>query len=203
VPGPQPTRIVTPQEAAARQQYEENLAKWRAQHVLEYEIVVRHESTAPFAGTWNLRVAPDRIETLSYSPPSVITPTTPPAGMSGEVLRFMTVDELFKSVEFRLNEQFGPALEARADYLASFEPNLGYPVLVQIKPRRGTDLASSTTVERVTIIRRAILTPTPSPAPTDTPTPTPTDTPPPPTLALPTTTRSSGTATPATPSPSP
>ena len=190
VPGPQPTALVNKDAVEARQKYEEGLAKWRAQNVLEYDIVVRHESPAPFAGTWNLRVKPGVIEALSYSQTGVITPTTPPPRMDGEALRFLTVDGLFESVAFRLNEQFGPALEARADYLSSFEPDLGYPISIEIKPRRGNDLASKTTVERLTIIRRAITTPTSTAAPTDTPAPIPTNTltprPAPPTVARPT-----------------
>jgi hypothetical protein len=149
----------------ARQKYDESLAKWRSQNVLEYEIIARNASTAPFAGVWNLHVSGDQIAVLSFSKLDVITPTTPPDFMVGEALKFMTVDGLFASVDARLNSaEYGAALEARVDYIATFDPDLGYPISVEIRPKptnKGQDLASSTKVERLTILKRGTPVPVP------------------------------------------
>ncbi len=193
LPGPQPTTLVRKDAAEARAKYDEGLAKWRAQYVIEYEVVVQNNSPAQFGGTWTLHVNGAQIDVVSYSAPNVITPTTPPDFMVGEALKFMTVDGMFASIEARLtSEGFGSALEQRVDYISTFEPGLGYPISVEIRPKpnnKGQDLASSTIVQRLTIIKRSI----PPPPPTDTPVPpTPTFTPAP----LPT----SAPSVPATPS---
>jgi hypothetical protein len=167
--------------AEARQKYDEALAKWRSQNVIEYDVVVRNKSTAPFAGLWTLHVNGPQIDVLSYSTSDVITPTTPPDFMVGEALKFMTVDGLFSSVETRLTAvDFGSALETRVDYLATFDPELGYPISVEIRPKpnnKGQDLASSTTIERLTIVKRSTPVPVPptatQPPPANTVVPTP------------------------------
>lgn len=189
LPAPQPTTLVKKDQAEARQKYNESLAKWRSQNVVDYEVVVRQNSTAPFAGVWTLRVNGNQIEPVSFSTLSVITPTNPPDFMVGEALKFMTVEGLFASVDARLtSEAFGTALESRVDYLTTFEPTLGYPISIEIKPKnKAGDLASSTKVERLIIFRRN----TPTPAPPTQSLPTPTSTPPPNTV----------TSVPITPSP--
>ncbi len=173
VPGVEPTTLVKKDLAEARQKYDESLAKWRAQNMLDYEVVVRQNSAAPFAGVWTLRVKGDQVEPTSFSTLDVITPTTPPDFMVGEALKFMTVEGLFASVDARLtSDEFGSALEQRVDYLATFEPTLGYPISIEIRPKpnqRGQDLASSTKVERLTIFKRG----TPVPVPPTEPPPLP------------------------------
>lgn len=179
VPGPQPTTLVKKDLAEAKQKYDEALAKWNAQNVLEYDIVARNNSTAPFAGVWTLHVSGNQIDVLSFSKLDVITPTTPPDFMVGDALKFMTVEGLFASIDARLTSAaYGAALEARVDYLATFDPDLGYPISVEIRPKptnKGQDLASSTKVEKLTIIKRATpvpVPPTPVPPPPDTAVPT-------------------------------
>ncbi|HKP54821.1 MAG TPA: DUF6174 domain-containing protein [Chloroflexia bacterium] len=177
-PGPQPTTLVTKGAAEARAKYDEGFAKWRAQNVIEYEVVVQNNSTAQFAGMWTLHVSGPQIDVVSYSAPNVITPTTPPDFMVGEALKFMTVDGLFASIDARLtSEGFGTALEQRVDYISTFDPELGYPISVEIRPKpnnKGQDLASSTIVKRLTIIKRSAPPAPPTPIP-------PTTVPPPPT----------------------
>jgi hypothetical protein len=177
IPGPQPTTLVKKDVPEARQKYEEALARWRSQNVIEYDLVVRNNSTAPFAGLWTLHVNGPQIDVLSYSTSDVITPTTPPDFMVGDALRFMTVDGLFSSVETRLTaDDFGSALETRVDYLAKFDPELGYPISVEIRPKpnnKGQDLASSTTIERLTILKRNAALPVPPTATLSPPPPSP------------------------------
>lgn len=189
IPASQPTTLVKKDVPEARQKYDEALAKWRSQNVIEYDVVVRNNSTAPFAGLWTLRVNGPQIDVLSYSTSDVITPTTPPDFMVGDALKFMTVDGLFSSVETRLTaNDFGSALETRVDYLATFDPELGYPISVEIRPKpnnKGQDLASSTSIQRLTIIKRSIPLPVPPTA----------------TLAPPPTSPPANTALPANPSP--
>ena len=170
--GTEPTTLVKQNVADAKQRFDESIAKWRDQKVIEYELVVNNNSTAQFAGTWTLHVKPEGIDVVSYSAPNVITPTTPPDFMVGDALKFMTVDGLFESIYARLiSPDFGAALEQRVDYLATFEPNLGYPISIEIKPKptnKAGDLASSTTIQRLTIIKRSV---PPPPPPTNTPSP--------------------------------
>ncbi len=165
IPVAQPTTLVKKDLAEARQKYDASLAKWRSQNVLEYDVVARNNSTAPFAGVWTLHVNGDQVDVLSFSKLDVITSTTPPDFMVGDALKFMTVDGLFNSIDARLSSAaYGDALEARVDYLTTFDPDLGYPISVEIRPKpsnKGQDLASSTTIEKLTIIKRG----TPVPAP--------------------------------------
>jgi hypothetical protein len=160
---------VTKGAAEARAKYDEGLVKWRAQNVIGYEVVVQNNSTAQFAGTWTLHVSGPQIDVVSYSAPNVITPTTPPDFMVGEALKFMTVDGLFASIDARLtSEGFGSALEQRVDYISTFDPELGYPISVEIRPKpnnKGQDLASSTIVKRLTIIKRSAPPVPPTPVP--------------------------------------
>ena len=204
LPGPQPTTLVAKEAAEARAKYDESLAKWRAQNVIEYEVVVQNNSPAQFGGRWTLHVNGPQIGVVSYSPPNVITPTNPPEFMVGDALKFMTVDGLFASIDARLtSEGFGTALEQRVDYLTTFEPQLGYPISIEIRPKpnnKGQDLATSTIIQRLTIIKRSTPLPpqptdTPSPpAPTLTPAPVPTSLPAAPSSSTPSSATASATA---------
>lgn len=159
-PAPAPTTLLKPGVNVGQDELNAAMSKWNALAVERYEMVVRVDSVAPFAGTWTLLVSPDSIETISYSR-DTLTPTTPPALMFGEALRFLSVEGQFASVQQRLTDgDFGQELESRVDYYVAFDPVFGYPTSVEIKTKpgvRSTTLGSLTTIQRITIVKRGTL----------------------------------------------
>ncbi len=156
-PGPRPTTIVKqgPGINVARQQYEDALAKWRSHNILEYEIVVKYDSFAPFAGAWDLRVAGDKIDIVGYTDAGG-APATP--AVPGDTLSFLTVDQQFAAIEHVINGgSFGP-IQSQVDYVVTFDPAFGYPASVEIKPRPNAppDVGSSTVVKSLNILKRKL-----------------------------------------------
>ncbi len=155
-PGTAPTVIVNPGINIIRQQYDDALAKWRAQNVEAYEVVVQYSSFAPYAGTWDLKVSGDKIDVVSYSKDGVV-PATPTAPTTGDTLSFLTIDARFAVIEHRLTALQLLGVDAEVDYVVTFEPTLGYPISIEIKQKPGVarpDVESKTVVKSLTILKR-------------------------------------------------
>lgn len=161
-PAPGPSLLIeppTPGTSVERQQFQDALNKWQSLGVLEYEMVAKYTSPAPFSGTWDLRVAGDKIEVLSYTGTdgAPATPAVPPGSVN-----FLTVEQQFAAIQQVLRGANFGTMEAMVDYVATFDPTLGYPSSVQIKARPGVKtpgLESSTVVQKLMILKRG--TPTP------------------------------------------
>jgi hypothetical protein len=151
-----------------RDEYNAALAKWRSQSIQEYEMVIEYASLAPFAGTWTLKVRGEAIDVLSYSRDGAV-PATPPAGVVGDALKFLTVEDRFALIETRLTDAEVSNLDKRVNYVVEYDQALGYPSLLDIieADPKLQDQQNKTSVKSLTIIKRG----TPQPQePTVTPT---------------------------------
>jgi hypothetical protein len=169
-PAPGPTIIVEAGTGVGRDQYNTALAKWRSQSIQEYVMVIEYVSLAPFAGTWTLKVSGEAIEVISYSRDGAV-PATPPAGVVGDALKFLTVEDRFALIETRLTDAEVSNLDKRVNYVVEYDEALGYPSLLDIieADPKLQDQQNKTSVKSLTIIRRG----TPQPQePTVTPTTT-------------------------------
>lgn len=113
-----------------RQQYEEALAKWRAQSITEYEIVVDYYVfNRQYMGEWTLHVETSGSET------HVISASRGGEKEPNSKVDFLTVEDMFREVEDKLD--YVPDVSPYWDALAksnlywevSFDPRLGYPSL--------------------------------------------------------------------------
>lgn len=142
---PTPTRF--PYINVTRQQYDAALAKWRAQGITEYEIVVDYYAfNRQLMGKWTLHVQTDG------TTPHVIS-----ASRWGEKnpeidVDFLTVEDMFSVVEDRLNY----ISDTNLYWNVSFHPTLGYPSFSwQQQPDvHITDIQGSKHVEGVRIIKQ-------------------------------------------------
>jgi hypothetical protein len=177
-PAPAPTTLVGPAIDQARNEYNAALNKWRSQGIWDYEITVDYQSFSPWAGTWVLRVTNNKVGIQSYSPPDGQDATPSPLGE--DTLNFLTVDGQFASIEHILTNAQRTQIDALVDYLATFDPKLGYPSLVEIRPKTGVrapNLGSKTAIKQLKVygtgapqVSTALPVPT-LPVPTLSPTP--------------------------------
>ncbi|HEX8218973.1 MAG TPA: hypothetical protein VF914_07135 [Chloroflexia bacterium] len=145
----------------SRSDYEQALAKWRAQAVDEYVITLAGTET-------KMRVSNGGRDIVVLSPLDMSTPTP----RFVEYLKSKTVEGMFAEIEKALasdgvmhfpGESEGPTFYIA--YTVRFHPELGYPTYLEGHPATGTeavihDIGGEIAVKELTIIRQGTPAPT-------------------------------------------
>lgn len=141
-----------------RQEYDAALAKWQAAGIEEYEIVVSYSQVySNRSGTWTLRVKGGDIEVINRLRDGV--PTTPEPDMSGDMLKFLTVDAMFARIMGVLGDPNQGKITIgdnsyETEYKVTFDSTLGYPQLFAVYPIYITDNDSYTRVQSLKILAK-------------------------------------------------
>jgi hypothetical protein len=110
-----------------RLSYTEALARWQAQGVQEYEIVVETIAFSSYAGIWTLHVTGTQIEVVDtpyYK--DWMTHT----GLTMDDLRSLTVAGQFETAARLANRGLSP----QSQHSIVFDPTLGYPRALESHP---------------------------------------------------------------------
>src|SRR5262245_20839018 len=132
-----------------RPQYEDSLAKWRAQNIEEYEAVIENRGMMFSSGTYTVTVHDGHLKSATVldrrtgQPMPVVMPDIPmnPVTIEGQ---FERVDSFLESDQFSL-ESF---------CTITFDSSLGYPSLIDCHPKPWalrTDSDTTMTVKRLKI----------------------------------------------------
>jgi hypothetical protein len=149
----------------SRSDYEQALAKWRAQNVAEY--VIATETRAFLGGDTKLRVSNGGKDVVVLEP----APSSTPSPEYIEHFRADTVEGMFADIEAMLDDNevvHSPAVTSMGGfymaYTVRFHPELGYPTYLEGHPvtEPGShvfDADWKKTVKELTIVRQAVPTP--------------------------------------------
>ena len=130
----------TPTVNITRQQYEEALARWHAQGVLEYEVEVDYLALSPIDGTWQLkvRVVEGKPELISYLRERVdihyVTCGKSPNSLCEELQSRATVEGLFDwGVRDWLDALNSNSAHGEFGIVVAFHSTLGYVTSFELR----------------------------------------------------------------------
>ncbi|MDQ6693160.1 MAG: hypothetical protein M3014_01885 [Chloroflexota bacterium] len=146
-------------------------AKWRSQHVEQYDVVVEWVAESDIAGTWVLRVKAtgDKSQVVDYfrapadqavhlSDTGIAFPPAldPASDTRLAALQELTIEAQLAGVSYAVDGQF----RLYTDYMAEFDPGLGYPVaLGETGGRDAGDTGFSYRVKQLKITQKKALQP--------------------------------------------
>ncbi|MDQ6694911.1 MAG: hypothetical protein M3014_10925 [Chloroflexota bacterium] len=134
------------------------ITRWAAQRVQEYIIVEDVLSSGGYSGTWKIRVRVDgkNVQVIGYqyldAQGKAMRLPVPAGSQTLDFLRQHTIEGLAATVSSVLDGK------QQGSYMATFDPNLGYPNhLEMLSLSQGSHATSYVTIRTLTILRKSSL----------------------------------------------